>query len=165
MASKISLKIEINVYDNLSEIDTVWEKLAYMAKEASFQSYSPYSKFNVGAALQLEDGHIVTGNNQENAAYPSGLCAERVALFNASSQFPTVPIKRMAIMAQRNKSGQFVPVTPCGSCRQVMSEYEKKFDTTMELLVVGPEEKYYLIKGIDSILPLKFSIKNLLEKQ
>ncbi len=164
MESKISLKIEIKVYDNLSELDGAWQKLASLAKEASFRSYSPYSNFNVGAALLLSNGLIVSGNNQENAAYPSGLCAERVAMFHASSQYPDESITRMAIMAQRDKSGQFLPVTPCGGCRQVMSEYEQKFGAPIQVLLIGPESKYYLINDIDSLLPLKFSMNTLVEK-
>lgn len=161
MANKISLKIDINVFDAISELDTDWQKLVEKAKEASYNAYSPYSNFNVGAALLLNNNKIITGNNQENAAYPSGLCAERVALFTASSQYPDEDILKVAVVAQMGKSSQFLPVTPCGGCRQVMCEFEKDSAKPIQVLLFAPANKIYIISGIDSLLPLKFSMNSL----
>lgn len=126
------------------------------AKEASERAYAPYSKFQVGAAVLLADGTIVTGNNQENIAYPSGLCAERVALFSANSLYPEIPVRILAIAAQSRGKFQAKPVTPCGSCRQVFGESEKRQGKEIEYYFYGTEEIYH-VKGTETLLPLSFS--------
>lgn len=148
----ITTKIEVYSYNELSEID---KKLVEKAKNATDTSYAPYSKFNVGAALLLENGEIVTGSNQENVAYPSGLCAERTAVFYAGAAYPGVKFKKLAIAAYSD--GDFVeePVSPCGACRQSILEYEKLAGNPIEIILVG-REKVYKIQGIRALLPLSF---------
>lgn len=138
------------------------KNLIAMAREAAQKAYAPYSEFQVGAALQLENGQFFTGSNQENAAYPSGLCAERVALFYANAQDPEVAIKHLVIVA-KNKNG-FVrtPISPCGACRQVMLETEKRQGTPMQVWLVG-ESTVYNIPAAINLLPLAFVPENLTE--
>jgi len=148
----IETKITICRFEELSE---EYQNLINKAKEQVKKSYAPYSKFHVGAAIQLENGEIVAGNNQENAAYPSGLCAERVAMFYANSQFPDVPVKVLAIAAWTN--GQFAaqPITPCGACRQVLLETETRFGKDIPILLYGTEA-VYMIEKVRELLPLSF---------
>ncbi|MGQ1891028.1 cytidine deaminase [Thermophagus sp. OGC60D27] len=129
--------------------------LVERAMEASFKAYNPYSKFNVGAAVLLDNGKIITGNNQENAAYPSGLCAERVALFYASSQYPDAAVKMLAIVA--SKDGQVIkaPVPPCGSCRQVFIEWENRFKKPFIVIMAGTE-KIIRVEKAEWLLPFNF---------
>lgn len=117
--------------DELSDKDRL---LINRAKNACETAYAPYSQFTVGAALLLENGEIVIGSNQENAAYPSGLCAERVALFNSATNHPGNKIKKIVITARKAKSKQFIDVSPCGSCRQVMLEYEELQNENIEVI-------------------------------
>jgi len=130
-------------------------ELVDKAREATGNSYSPYSNFSVGAALLLENGEIITGSNQENAAYPSGLCAERVALFYANSQYPGVGIRHLVIAA-RSKTG-FVksPISPCGSCRQVMVEVEQRQQQPVQVWLVGENGILSISKASD-LMPLAF---------
>ncbi len=127
------------------------------AKAASYRAYAPYSNFLVGAAALLADGSVVTGNNQENAAFPSGLCAERVAVSAAHSLYPELPVRILAIAAQ--SQGKFLqkPVTPCGGCRQVLLESEKRHGAEIKYYFYGDEEIYH-VKGTESLLPLSFSL-------
>ena len=127
------------------------------AHEATLNSYAPYSKFHVGAAVRLANGVIIKGNNIENAAYPSGLCAERTALFAAQAQYPDVPVKMLAIAA-RTPHGelQSEPVSPCGSCRQVIIETETRFRQPVRILLYG-SSKIYVIDGIKNLMPLSFT--------
>ena len=138
-----------------AELPEKAKKAIEAAKDASYRAYSPYSNFLVGAAVFLEDGTIVTGNNQENAALPSGLCAERTAIFSANSLYPEQPIDILAIAAQSN--GEFLknPITPCGACRQVLLESEKRFGKEIEIYLYGTGKIYYL-KGVEALLPLGF---------
>ena len=126
------------------------------ARRATYRSYAPYSHFSVGAAVQLEDGIIVAGSNQENAAYPSGLCAERTAVFFAGSQHPDIPIRRICIVA-RDTEGHFLrrPISPCGACRQVLLEAEQRAGSDIEVLLYGTEG-IYIVRSIKDLLPLSF---------
>ncbi len=133
------------------------KKTIEAAKEASERAYAPYSHFQVGAAVLLADGTVVTGNNQENAAYPSGLCAERVAVFTANSLYPDLPITTLAIAAQSEGKFQQKPVTPCGNCRQVLLESEKRHGRKIDFYFYGTDEIYYL-RGTEELLPLSFSL-------
>lgn len=125
------------------------------AKEACLTSYSPYSHFKVGCSIMLEDGSFITGSNQENVAYPSGLCAERVALFQARATHPNVPIKAMCIAAFYDGAYTSDPVTPCGSCRQVMLEYASQQAEPIMLLLYGMQ-KIYRIHDVCDLLPICF---------
>ena len=149
----ISIPIRVFDYEELNEAD---RQLVDTAREATGRSYSPYSRFAVGAALRLLDGTIVSGSNQENAASPSGLCAERTTLFYANSRYPDQPVDTLAITA-RNEQGKFLsaPIPPCGACRQVMLETEKRYDHPMRILLYGTEG-IYEIRGVDKLLPLSF---------
>ncbi len=161
MAKILQLKINIEVAESMDDLDQQWQRLILKAKESSIGAYAPYSNFHVGAAALLNNNIIVTGNNQENAVYPAGLCAERVALFSAATQYPAYPVERIAIVARKNNTGEFLPASPCGSCRQVMSEYETKSKTPIQVLIFAPDKNIYIIKGTDSLLPIKFSKNDL----
>lgn len=144
----------------ITELDSNDEKLLEQAKLACRNAYAPYSHFHVGASLLLENGKIITGNNQENSAYPSGLCAERVALFSASAQYPGVAADTIVIVAETNDFILPQPVTPCGACRQVMVEYEKYGGKQMRILLAN-DEKVWILNGVSSLLPLMFHGENL----
>lgn len=151
---RIEIAYETYTPTELKEEDL---RLIKAALDATYRSYAPYSHFSVGAAVLLENGNILTGNNQENAAYPSGLCAERTALFYANSQYPEVPVKALTIVA-RDKSGSVTvqPISPCGACRQVMLETEKRFGKPIRILLSGTE-KTIVIENALSLLPFAFS--------
>ena len=152
-------KIEIP-YEGLAieELDGQDKLLMEAAREATRRSYAPYSRFHVGAAALLENGMMVTGTNQENVASPSGLCAERTTLFYANSQHPEKAVKALAITA-RTPDGDFVhsPVTPCGACRQVMTETENRYGKPIRILLCGSEE-VYIAESARSLLPLSFDL-------
>ena len=155
----ITAVIKVYQYDELNEAD---QALVKTAKDASARSYSPYSHFSVGAAVLLGNGIVVTGTNQENAAYPSGLCAERTTLFYANSQYPDQAVETLAIAA-RNEHGEFLeePIPPCGACRQVMLETEKRFKRPMRILLFG-EKGIYELKNVGALLPLSFDASSML---
>jgi cytidine deaminase len=121
---KIAFTTELSVYDSVQELPDEIQNLMKLAVEVRKNAYAPYSKFRVGAALLLDNGEIVLGSNQENAAYPSGLCAERVAIFQAGSIYPKAKILKMAITAASDTNKTISPIPPCGSCRQSIAEYE-----------------------------------------
>ncbi|MBC8487710.1 MAG: cytidine deaminase [Bacteroidetes bacterium] len=158
---KIDITISVQEYDKTEELNPEDRSLLERAKNAIGSAYAPYSAYRVGAAVLLENGEIITGNNQENVAYPSGLCAERVALFYAASQFPDVPVKAIAITAKANGFVIETPVTPCGSCRQVMAETENRFKNKMKLVMMGEKGKVQVIDGVENILPLMFHAEKL----
>lgn len=134
-----------------------WEKdLIEQAKAALAGSYSPYSHFRVGAAVLLDNGAIITGSNQENGAYPSGLCAERVALFYAGAQYPNVPIKALAVVASNERGITLNPVSPCGACRQVMLEYQMISNKPFTIYMVGAG-KIIKIDDVKQLLPFSFT--------
>ena len=132
---EIKLETKIRIY-SLAELPEEESRLMEAAIKATGQSYAPYSKFHVGAAALLEDGTIITGSNQENAAYPSGLCAERVALFHAGHQYPDMPVVALAIAAATN-GRQVESISPCGACRQVLLEAEQRYGKPMKVLLCG----------------------------
>ena len=149
---KITAKIRICNYEELlSEEKIIVDK----AKEATFRAYAPYSGFQVGAAALLANGEIITGNNQENVAFPSGLCAERTTLFYAHSQYPDEAVKALAIAAYTK--GDFLerPISPCGACRQVMLETEMRFKQPIEIILYGKKE-ILIVESIKDLLPLAF---------
>jgi cytidine deaminase len=148
-------------YASSAELSEEDAKLLVAAREASHRAYAPYSKFSVGSAILLENGVIITGNNQENAAYPSGICAERVAMFYASSQYPGVKAIKVAVTAFSKEFPVNAPVAPCGSCRQVLSEYEKLHHSDIELILQGQQGSIYRLKNVSSLLPLAFTSDDL----
>lgn len=149
-------KIEavVHIYE-LAELSEEDRQLVEAAKKATEGSYAPYSKFLVGAAVRLQDGVIVTGANQENAAYPSGLCAERTALFAAGAQHPDQPVVALAIAARKGRSFLAKPISPCGACRQVISGVEERYGVPIRILLYGTEG-VLVSEGIKPLLPLSF---------
>jgi cytidine deaminase len=154
MTSK-ELKIAYLEYERLEELDPQDQKVAYAAIEAMEGSYAPYSRFNVGAAVMLEDGVIVKGSNQENAAYPSGMCAERTALYYAGASYPDKAAVTLAIAAGQNGKLCTNPATPCGACRQVMAQSQLRGGQAMSVILVG-SEKIWRFDKVDDLLPLIF---------
>ena len=150
------IKIAYQEFDSLNELCHKDRLLAEAAIDATSRSYAPYSNFNVGAAIMYEDGEIIQGSNQENAAYPSVLCAERTALFYASSRRPDTPIISLAIAASQKGTLCNIPATPCGACRQVMAQYQVKSGKPMTVLLVGGE-KIWKFASVDDLLPLTFN--------
>jgi cytidine deaminase len=154
MTSK-EIKIAYMEYESLDQLNAEDKALAQAAIEATALSYAPYSGFNVGAAVMFEDGEMIKGSNQENAAYPSGICAERTALFYASSSRPDMAITALAIAAGQKGVLCGTPATPCGACRQVMAQYQLKSGRPMRVLLVG-SEKIWRFEKVDDLLPLIF---------
>lgn len=155
MTSK-EIKIAYTEYNSIEELSSEDRRLAEAAIEATRASYAPYSNFNVGAAVMFDDGAIVMGANQENAAFPSGLCAERTALFYGSSSRPDTPMKAIALAAGQNGKICPTPATPCGACRQVMAQYQTKSGNPMEILLVG-SERIWKFSKVEDLLPLIFN--------
>lgn len=149
---KITTVIKIYGFDELSQAD---RELVTAAKDATKGSYAPYSGFSVGAAALLKNGIIITGSNQENAAYPSGICAERTTLFYANSQYPDQPVDTLAIAARTEKDFIDTPIPPCGACRQVMLETETRYKHPIRILLYGKKEIYEINRVCD-LLPLSF---------
>ena len=144
------------VYDTLDEMDPQDAELMRRAHEATQSAYAPYSKFNVGAAVRLANGEIVTGNNIENAAYPSGLCAERVAMFAAMAKYPGVAFVALAVTAHSQTKVIAEPVAPCGACRQVMVEVEQLSKQPLRVMCQGQEGPIMVFEGIESLMPFIF---------
>ena len=149
---QITTTVAVYTYD---ELDSMSRHLYQAAQEAAHKAYAPYSHFQVGAALRLSNGQIITGNNQENIAYPSGLCAERTALFYAGAHYPQEAICSLAIIAFAQ--GKIQPqIAPCGACRQVMVESEQRSGQPMRILLCG-EESVYVIHSAQFLLPFTFT--------
>lgn len=149
---------KVCTYEELAEQE---RQLIEAAKKATQQSYAPYSHFHVGAAALLNDDTIVMGTNQENAAYPSGLCAERTALFYASSAYPDKAVVALAIAAYTKGEFTSTPISPCGACRQVMLEVEQRHKQPIRILLYGTENIYIIEGGVGELLPLTFSASSL----
>lgn len=152
-----SLTISYEEYSSIDDLTRSDRDLCKEAAKAMVNSHSPYSEFRVGAAVRLESGKIVYGSNQENVAYPSGLCAERVALFTIGSTYPDDRIVSMAITAHTDNFELTEPVTSCGACLQVMAEYEKKQSHPIEVLFYCQNGSIVKTNGIQSLLPFAFA--------
>lgn len=144
------------VYDSTDELLLPDAELMRKAHDAARNAYAPYSRFNVGAAVRLANGAIVLGNNIENAAYPSGLCAERVAMFGAMAQYPGVAIEALALTAWSDTKAVVEPVAPCGACRQVMVEVEQMSKRPLRILCQGDTGPVMVFEGIESLMPFIF---------
>lgn len=153
---KNEIKIAFEEFESIDELNSADKSLCLEAVKALESSHSPYSKFRVGTALMLENGKVIYGSNQENVAYPSGLCAERVALFAAGANYPTEKIVSIAVTANTNQFDLIKPVTPCGACLQVMAEYEQKQMAEVEVLLYCLNGAVWKTKGIKSFLPFMF---------
>ncbi|ESU27390.1 cytidine deaminase [Flavobacterium limnosediminis JC2902] len=150
-----------SVYDSVEELSSETRDLMAQAVEVRKQAYAPYSKFRVGAAILLDNGKVVLGSNQENAAYPSGLCAERVAIFQAGAIYPNAKILKMAISATADAKELSEPIPPCGACRQSIAEYEIRQDVPIEIYFMGAVGKVCKSDSLKNLLPLLFD-KNFL---
>lgn len=148
-------------FSHLEDLDSESKYLVHKAKEAAQLAYAPYSKFHVGAALLLEDGTLVLGANQENASYPLCMCAERVALYAAASQFPGKAIMKMAIIAQKKNHKELVSATSCGACRQVILEFEMRQERPIETIMLGQDNRWAKCSSATTLLPLSFDSSNL----
>ncbi|MDG3583701.1 MULTISPECIES: cytidine deaminase [Galbibacter] len=153
---KLEINTVLTVFESIDELPEQVKELMKKAVTARNNAYAPYSKFRVGAVLQLENGEIIIGSNQENAVYPSGLCAERVAIFQAGTQFPGEPIKIMAVSAASDSFNVLTPTPPCGACRQSIYEYEENQKTPIALYFMGETGKVVKADSIKDLLPLTF---------
>lgn len=151
------LHIEYLVYNDINGLDDADAWLLKEAREVTAHAYAPYSHFQVGAVIRLANGEIVAGSNQENASFPIGLCAERVALASAASVYPNIDIDTIAISYHNIKGDSSHPISPCGMCRQAISEYEAKQDAPIRLVLGGLSGKIYVINRANDLLPLSFS--------
>lgn len=158
---KLQHIIEIEDYQSFDELNTKDRKLLDRAQLACKSAYAPYSRFRVGAAVMLENGEVVAGNNQENAAYPSGSCAERVAMYYASANYPNVPMLAIAVAVESDEVKFTKPLAPCGSCRQVMAEYEHLFQIKMRVILSEPGGRVQIINGVSDLLPFTFNATEL----
>ncbi|MFI2741990.1 cytidine deaminase [Zhouia sp. PK063] len=153
---KLEVKVEFTVFDDVDELTQEDKELMFKAVETRKTAYAPYSKFRVGAALLLENNEIVLGSNQENASYPSGLCAERVAIYQAGAQYPSQKIKKIAISAASDQNITVTPIPPCGACRQAIAEYEVKQESEIEIFFMGETGKVVKSNSLKDLMPLLF---------
>lgn len=155
MKSK-DIRIPVVIYESVNELPEEIQELMDKAKQIRESAYAPYSKFKVGAALRLNSGKIILGSNQENAAYPSGLCAERVAVYNAGANFPNDSIEVIAITASAENHTVSKPVAPCGACRQSIAEYEQRQKKPIAIYFMGEVGIIYKVNSLKDLLPLSF---------
>jgi cytidine deaminase len=153
---EITLNTTISVFNGIPDLPLEIQSLMNQAIETRKNAYAPYSRFRVGAAILLDNGKIVLGSNQENAAYPSGLCAERVAIFQAGAIYPNAKIVKLAITAASDTNPTLSPIPPCGACRQSIAEYEFKQETPIEIYFMGESGEVYKSNSINNLLPLSF---------
>lgn len=156
---QIDINISIESYQ-LDELSSQDQELVQAAIKATKNAYANYSRFYVGAALRLENGKMVIGANQENAAFPSGLCAERTAVFAAQANYPDSPIETLAIVGRNEKGILSDPITPCGACRQVILEIEDRYKKPIKILLYGTQ-KIYCVRSVKDLLPLSFVDDNM----
>ena len=158
---QVNINTTFTAYQSIEELPKDVQSLMQQAVAIRKNAYAPYSKFRVGAAILLDNDKIVLGSNQENAAYPSGLCAERVAIFQTGAIYPEAKIIKMAISAASDTNPTLSPIPPCGGCRQAISEYEFKQNTPIEIYFMGESGEIYKSDSIKNLLPLTFD-KNFL---
>lgn len=151
------IQVSFDEYQDINALNTQDGSLLQAAKEAIRLAYAPYSKFQVGAAVRLNNGVILKGSNQENASFPAGLCAERVLLSICSSLYPGIPIIDMAISYNNQLGVSNKPISPCGICRQSLSEYENLVNHSIRLILGGKEGKVFILEKATDLLPLAFS--------
>ena len=156
---EITITTQFKVFESIEELPNDIQDLMTQAVEVRKNAYAPYSKFRVGVAIFLDNGKIVLGSNQENAAYPSGLCAERVAIFYAGAVYPEARILKMAITAASDTNQTTAPIPPCGSCRQSIAEYEIKQETPIEIYFMGEIGAIYKSESLKNLLPFMFDKK------
>lgn len=150
------IKIVVHEFQNIGELPENDQRLLNEARRITALAYAPYSHFHVGAAVLLDNGMIITGNNQENSAYPSGLCAERVTLFYANANYPDSGVKAIAVSAAKMNVLVNESVKPCGACRQALAEAEVRFGTPIRIILDG-QDSILVLNSVESLLPLSFS--------
>ncbi|WP_375235627.1 cytidine deaminase [Winogradskyella sp.] len=153
---EVKIETTLQVYDSISNLPEDVQQLMNSAIEARNNAYSPYSKFDVGAAILLDNGKVISGSNQENASYPSGLCAERTAIYYAGATYPKAKMLKMALTASSQNQQTLKPIPPCGACRQAIAEYEIKQDNPIEIYFMGVKGKVVKSKSLANLLPLVF---------
>ncbi|MUU79594.1 cytidine deaminase [Winogradskyella endarachnes] len=153
---EVKIETTLSVYEDFTELPNEIQNLMNSAIEARDNAYAPYSKFNVGAAILLDNGEVVIGSNQENACYPSGLCAERTAIYYTGAKYPQAKILKMAITASSQNQITDQPIPPCGACRQAIAEYEIKQDSSIEIYFMGAKGKVVKSQSLANLLPLLF---------
>lgn len=158
---EINITTTFKVFEDQTQLPENIQSLVKQAIEIRKKAYAPYSHFRVGAAIALDNGKIVLGSNQENAAYPSGLCAERVAIYQAGAIYPDAKIVTIAISAASDSNPTLTPIPPCGSCRQSIAEYEFKQDAPIEIYFMGETGEVYKSNSINNLLPLSFNSTSL----
>ncbi|HEX8563283.1 MAG TPA: cytidine deaminase [Flavobacterium sp.] len=158
---KIDITTSFSVFENVKELPSDVSDLMQKAIGIRKSAYAPYSQFRVGAAILLDNGEVVLGSNQENAAYPSGLCAERVAIFHAGAVYPTAKMLKIAISAASDTTATREPIPPCGSCRQAIAEYETRQGEPIAIYFTGESGPVYKSDSLKNLLPLMFD-KNFL---
>jgi cytidine deaminase len=156
---EIIITTTFTVFDSVSELPTDVFSLMEQAIEVRKKAYAPYSHFRVGVAIMLDNYKIVLGSNQENAAFPSGLCAERVAIFSAGALYPDAKITKIVISATSDHNPTLTPIPPCGACRQSISEYEIKQEQPIEIYFMGESGNVYKSDSLKNLLPLLFDKK------
>lgn len=158
---KRELKITYAEFDSENDLNPADRALLEKAKQAADMAYAPYSNFYVGAALLLKNGEVISGNNQENVAYPSGLCAERVAIYAAGASYPDVAIDTIAVTCKSKAFEVNEPLSPCGACRQAIAEYEMRHKTSIRILLAGERGKVRMLESISDLLPFMFKAEEL----
>lgn len=153
---KRKIEFEIDVHQESKTLPEDLKRLLTFAVASRKNAYAPYSNFHVGAAVLLDNGEVVIGNNQENASYPSGLCAERVAIFHAGAKYPNIAIKAVAISAASKAYVVDRPAAPCGNCRQAIAEYEHKQKSPIKIVLQGEKGDILVCNAISDLLPLSF---------
>ena len=159
--NKVDYNFTYQEFESIDMLDIHDAELVAAARKVTANAYAPYSNFFVGAVAQLKNGARVSGTNQENASYPVTICAERVLLSIASSEHPGVPIDTIAISYDNSKGRSNKPISPCGMCRQSLSEYETRLDQPIRLLLSGQSGKVYVIDSASQLLPLSFGGKDM----
>lgn len=158
---EIQLETKLSVFESFEELSQSEQDYMFQAIEIRKKAYAPYSKFQVGAAIVLDNGMVLQGSNQENAAYPSGLCAERVVIFYAGANYPNNKIVKLFISATPSDRDSTNPIPPCGSCRQAIAEYEIKQNLPIEIYFMGAKGEVYKSDSLKNLLPFMFDKSNL----
>ncbi|WP_299253057.1 cytidine deaminase [uncultured Lacinutrix sp.] len=158
---EVIIESKLYVFDTLEDTPKDIQSLMQNAIEARDNAYAPYSRFHVGTAILLDNGEIISGSNQENASYPSGLCAERTAIFYAGAKYPKAKIVKMAITAASQNQKTSAPIPPCGACRQSIAEYETKQESAIEIYFMGEIGKVMRSNSLSNLLPFGFDSSNL----
>jgi len=158
---EIQIETKLSVFESFDELSQSEKELMNQAIEIRKKAYAPYSNFQVGAAVVLDNGIVLQGSNQENAAYPSGLCAERVVIFYAGANYPNNKIVKLFISATPSDRDSENPIPPCGSCRQSIAEYEIKQDLPIEIYFMGAKGQVYKSNSLKNLLPFMFDKSNL----